>query len=220
MIKTNALHVDNKPESKKPKCSKADEWKYLLSDIWANRREYEGKGVVVIPSDPNALLERLDLLLASKEAHTGVGNELVSIYDELKRQGVLDSRSYKSLISILNMIVGKHGFGGAGIFDTIANFLTRICTSSAAKQIASSALDVGKSVAKEGAKTALEAGKSASVDVGKKLVTKALTPNSKKILQKYTEPATEDINTLIDGGAIAIQDLVKKLNSGAGIKTV
>ena len=128
------------------------------------------------------------------------------------------------------MIVTKHGFkkryayGGSGIFDTIANFLTRMFTSSAAKQIASSALDVGKTVAKEGAKKALEAGKSAAVDVGKKLVTKALTPTSKKILQKYTEPTTQpamqDINTLIDGGAITIQDLVKKLNSGVGIKVV
>ena len=126
------------------------------------------------------------------------------------------------------MIVSKHGFkkryayGGSGIFDTIANFLTRIFTSSAAKQIASSALDVDKSVAKEEAKKALEAGKSAVVDVGKKLVTKALTPKSKKILQKYTQStkrlATQDINTLIDGSAIEIQDLVKKLNSGAGIK--
>ena len=60
------------------------------------------------------------------------------------------------------MIVTKHGYqkryqyGGSGIFDTIANFLTRIFTSSTAKQIASSALDVGKSVAKKGAKKALE----------------------------------------------------------------
>ena len=159
-------------------------------------------------------------MLASQEAgHTGVRNELVSICDELKRQGVLNSMSYKNLIS-------KHGFkkrcayGGSGMFDTIANFLTRIFTSSAAKQIASSALDVGKSVAKEGAKKALEAGKSAAVDVGKKLATKALTSKSKKILQKYTQPTTQEINALIDGSAIAIQDLVKKLNSGAGIKVV
>ena len=128
------------------------------------------------------------------------------------------------------MIVPKHGFkknyqyGGSGIFYTIANLLTRMFTSSVAKQIASSALDIGKSVAKEGAKRALQVGKSAAVDVGKKLVTKALTPKSKKILQKYTEPitqpATQDINTLIDGSAIEIQELVKKLNSGSGIKTV
>ena len=114
------------------------------------------------------------------------------------------------------MIVAKHGFkkryayGGSRIFDTIANFLTRIFTSG----------DVSKSVAKEGAKKALEFGKSAAIDAGKKLVTKALPPKSKKILQKNTEPVTRDFNTLMDGGAIAIQDLVKKLNSGAGIKVV
>ena len=103
----------------------------------------------------------------------------------------------------------------------MVNFLTRMFTSSAAKQIASSALDVGKSVAKEGAKKALEAGKSAAVDVGKKLVQKALTPKSKKILQKYTTPPqTRDISTLIDGSAIEIQELVKKLNGGSGIKLV
>ena len=126
------------------------------------------------------------------------------------------------------MIVAKRGFkkryayGGSGIFDTIASLLTRIFTSSAAKQIASSALDVGKSVAKEGARKALEAGKSAATDIGKKLVTKALTPKSKKILQKYTtaKPTTQDINTLIDGSAVEIQDLVKKLNAGMGIKVV
>ena len=121
------------------------------------------------------------------------------------------------------MIVPKHGFkkryayGGSGIFDAMVNFLT----SSAAKQIASSAIDVGKSVAKEGAKKALEAGKSAAVDVGKKLVQKALTPKSKKILQKYTTPPqTRDISTLIDGSAIEIQELVKKLNDGSGIKLI
>ena len=124
------------------------------------------------------------------------------------------------------MIVVKRGFkkrytyGGSGIFDTIANLLTRIFTSSAAKQITSSALDVGKSVAKEGAKKALKVGKSTAVDVGKKLVTKVLTPKSKKILQKYTQPTTQDINTLTDGSAVGIEDLVKKLNTGMGIKIV
>ena len=128
------------------------------------------------------------------------------------------------------MIVAKRGFkkryayGGSGIFDTIANLLTRIFTSSAAKQIASSTLDVGKSVAKEGAKKALELGTTTATDVGKKLVTKALTPKSKKILQKYTQPTTQsttqNINTLIDGSAVEIQDLVKKLNTGMGIKKI
>ena len=109
------------------------------------------------------------------------------------------------------MIVSKRGFkkryaySGSGLIDTITNLLTRIFTSSAAKQIASSALDVGKS---------------AATDIGKKLVTKALNPKSKKILQKYTEPTTQNINTLKDGGAVKIQDLVKKLNTGMGIKVL
>ena len=74
----------------------------ILSSIWENREEFEGLGVVIMPSDPNALLERLYLLLASQEAgHTGVGNELVSICDELKRQGVSDTKAYKKLNSII-----------------------------------------------------------------------------------------------------------------------
>ena len=102
MIKTNALHRYNDPNNPYPKSSGVTKWERLLCKIWKNREEYEGKGVVVIPSDPNALLERLDLLLASKEAgHTGVENELVSICDELKRQGVLDTRSYKKSNSII-----------------------------------------------------------------------------------------------------------------------
>ena len=90
MVKTNALHQNNDPKNPHPKSSGGDKWKFL-KPFWEKkeklRRErcffgYEGKGVVVIPSDPNALVKRLDLLLASQEAgHTGVGNELVGIYD-------------------------------------------------------------------------------------------------------------------------------------------
>ena len=70
----------------------------LVKKMRKIKSEYEGEGVVVIPSDPNALLERLDLLLASQEAgHTGVRNELVSICDELKRQNVLNTKAYKKL---------------------------------------------------------------------------------------------------------------------------
>ena len=101
MVKTNALYRNYDPNNPNPRSSKSDKWN-LIRLIWAKRGEYEGKGVVVIPSDPNALLERLDLLLANQEAgHTGVGNELVSICDELKRQGVLDTNTYKKLNSII-----------------------------------------------------------------------------------------------------------------------
>ena len=104
MLITNALHKKYN-QRKGPRSNKGPKWVNILSTIWFNKepkRGYEGSGVVVIPSDPNALLERLDLLLASQEAgHTGVRNELVSICDELKRQGVLDTNAYKKLNHII-----------------------------------------------------------------------------------------------------------------------
>ena len=101
MVKTNALYRDNNPDRNYPKSSKGQKWKRILKTIWDNREEYEGSGVIVIPSNPNALLERLHLLLASQAGHTSVRNELVSICDELKRQGVLDTKTYKKLNSII-----------------------------------------------------------------------------------------------------------------------
>ena len=101
LIKTNTLHNDFDPNNPYPRSSGGHKWEKILGPIWKEKeaaKKTAGKGVVVISSDPNALLERLDLLLASQEAgHTGVRNELVSICDELKRQGVLDTNSYKKL---------------------------------------------------------------------------------------------------------------------------
>ena len=104
LLKTNVLHQGNNPNNPFPKSSKSNKWKNLLSPIWDNRRRlpFEGEGVVIMLSDPNALLERFDLLRASKKAgHTNVVNEMVSICDELKRQGVLDTKSYKNFNSII-----------------------------------------------------------------------------------------------------------------------
>ena len=56
----------------------------------------------ILPSDPNALIDRFDLLFSSQKAgHTGVMNEIVSILDELKRQGVLKTNEYKKLNSLI-----------------------------------------------------------------------------------------------------------------------
>ena len=90
MVKTNALRYGKKAGAK-PMANRGWKWKYLLKTIWNEKDRYEGKGLeepqtVILPSDPNALLERLDLLLASKAVgNTGVRNEIVSICDELKR---------------------------------------------------------------------------------------------------------------------------------------
>ena len=61
-----------------------------------------GTGLKILPSDPNALIDRFDLLFSSKKAgHTGVRNEIVSILDELKRQGVVKTNEYKRLNSLI-----------------------------------------------------------------------------------------------------------------------
>ena len=108
------------------------------------------------------------------------------------------------------MIVSKQGFkrnyafGGSGILDSMGNILKGMVTSNAAKQLASSLLDVGKNVFKN-----------VATDAGTKLIKKVLTPKSKKIMQKYTASP----NKLVDvNDAVKLNELVSKLNKGMGIK--
>ena len=101
MIKSNAMRRDNDPDNPLPKSSKSWKWNNVVRDIWDDKASFEGTGTktIVIPSDPNALLERLDLLMASREAgNTGTRNELVSICDELLRQKVINKNEYKNIM--------------------------------------------------------------------------------------------------------------------------
>ena len=101
MVETNALKQNNHTEVT-PKSSRGWKWKNILRNIWRERSKYEGQGfrsTIVILSDPNALAERLELLLASRAAgNTGVRIELVSICDELLRQKVMNKKQYKNLM--------------------------------------------------------------------------------------------------------------------------
>ena len=116
LIQTNAIYQNNNPNSPKPKSSKSSKWKNLVKPIWedikkrkANKDEDDdpqpkpsGSGLKILPSDPNALIDRFDLLFSSKKAgHTGVRNEIVTILDELKRQGVINVQDYKKLNSLI-----------------------------------------------------------------------------------------------------------------------
>ena len=137
----------------------------------------------------------------------------------------------------------KYVYGGSGLFDSLA----RLFTSGVAKQLTSTAIDVGKDV-----------GKKTAIDVGTRLVKKVLTPKVQvvqkgiqrgiqkapdavvqrlapavatkvqNILNKYVvsqalqAPVRQNINSLIDGSgnnAVAIQDLVRRLHRGNGLKT-
>ena len=120
VILTNTAFRNNNPNSNNPKASKSPKWKNIISHIWEQikkqKEEYQefeededdpqpstsGTGLKILPSDPNALIDRFDLLFSSKKAgHTGVRNEVVSILDELKRQGVLKTNEYKKLNSLI-----------------------------------------------------------------------------------------------------------------------
>jgi len=106
--KTNAMKHNHDPKSNKPKSSKGQKYKEIIRPIWDMTYSGirpsigDGVGTTVIPSDPDALIDRLDLLLASKVAgNTGVRNELISICDELLRQTVINRDEYKKLMIML-----------------------------------------------------------------------------------------------------------------------
>ena len=122
---TNAIYQGNNPNQNYPKSSSSNKWKQLIKPIWEDikskkppeekgkgrgkgrgrkKRQEDpqpgtsGSGLKILPSDPNALIDRFDLLFSSKKAgHTGVKNEIVGILDELKRQGVISVQQYKKL---------------------------------------------------------------------------------------------------------------------------
>ena len=104
------------------------------------------------------------------------------------------------------MIVPKQGykrqyaFGGTGIFDSIGNIIKGVVTSQVGKDLAKFALDSAKNITKTTAS-----------DIGNRLIKKALTSKSKKILSKHTK-------ALNPNDAVKINNLVKMLNSGMGIK--
>ena len=112
LVQTNTIYQGNNPNQNRAKSSGGDKWNKLISPVWEHIRESKkplerkkrqedpinGDGLKILPSDPNALIDRFDLLFSSQKAgHTGVRNEIISILDELKRQGVINVQEYKKL---------------------------------------------------------------------------------------------------------------------------
>ena len=61
----------------------------------------KGKGVqtIILPSDPEELVNKLVLLKGSFDAgNNGVRNEIIAICDELKRQGIMRDSDYKTFM--------------------------------------------------------------------------------------------------------------------------
>ena len=105
MHSTNALRRNNDESETKPNANESWKWKHILKPIWDEKDLYTGNGLtpsastIILPCDPIALVERLDILMASKAAgNTGVRNELVSVCDELLRQNLIDKQKYKIIM--------------------------------------------------------------------------------------------------------------------------
>ena len=111
LVQTNTIYQGNNPNQNRAKSSGGDKWNKLISPVWEHIRESKkplkrkrrqqdptGSGLKILPSDPNALIDRFDLLFSSQKAgHTGVRNEIIAILDELKRQGVISVQDYKKI---------------------------------------------------------------------------------------------------------------------------
>lgn len=94
---TDAMKQDNDPYSRRPKSNRGAKWAKIVKPIWENK-SFQGSGTVFLSQDPTALIDRLELLRASKQAgNTGVINELVSILDELLRRKIITRSEYKKL---------------------------------------------------------------------------------------------------------------------------
>ena len=121
LIKSNAIFLNNDPTQNRAKGNyQGFKWKNIIEPIWSGikpkptgkggkggkgkgkhpdpKPSTSGTGLTILPSDPNALIDRFDLLFTSQKAgHTGVRNEIVNILDELKMQGVINVNDYKKL---------------------------------------------------------------------------------------------------------------------------
>ena len=149
---------------------------------------------------------------------------------------LITKRSYKT----------KYVNEGGGIFGSFGNLFARMFSSNAAKQLASAALQAGKTAAKDIGMKAIDSGKTVAIDDGKKLVKKSakrlcapksqvanvivspeeITIKVNEVIAKYVDTSAINLNKLIDGSsvnrpnacnAIAIHDLVKRLN-GSSLK--
>jgi hypothetical protein len=109
LARTNAMSHPSNPN--KPKSSRSEKYNDIIKPLWNRMSQFavkaserSGKGlpdtaVIILPQDPNALVEMLTLRMASyKAGNTGVRNEIIAICDELLRQGQITKEEYKKLI--------------------------------------------------------------------------------------------------------------------------
>ena len=116
----------------------------------------------------------------------------------------------------------KYIIGGGGIFNSIGSFFPRTFSSNTAKQLASTALQAGKTAAKDIGMKAIDVGKTVAIDAWKKLVEKSakklsthksqvanamippeeITKKLDEVIAKYVDTGAINVSKLIDGSSI------------------
>ena len=101
MHSTKALRRNNDEIETKPKANKSWKWKHIFKPTWDEKDLYTRNGItrsvsnIILPCNPIALLEILDILMESiASGNTGVRNELVLNCDELLRRNLIDKHQY------------------------------------------------------------------------------------------------------------------------------
>ena len=98
LLEINALFIQG---TNRVKFSGGAKYKNIIKSIYDELKSKKGEELL-LPSDSDALVDILDLRLASYNAgNTGVRNKIVDIADELRRQSVLTDEQYKKLMLVL-----------------------------------------------------------------------------------------------------------------------
>ena len=101
----------------------------------------------------------------------------------------------------------KYVIEAAGIFSSIGNFFARMFSGYAAKQLASTAHQAGKTAAKDIGMKATDVGKTVAIDAGKKLV--------EKTAKRLTTPKSQVANIVVPQIANVLvppEETIKKVN--------
>ena len=105
LIDTNAIYQTFDPNiSKKKNSDRSEKWKFISTELFPDLVKKKGgklgdKNTTFLPSDPNSLINQLQLSIASYTAgNNGEYNKIHSILDELLKQKVITKNKYEKII--------------------------------------------------------------------------------------------------------------------------
>jgi hypothetical protein len=101
---TNAIYRNFDPNTKKVNSDRSEKWNIISTELFPNKFKKSGgklgdKNTTFLPSDPNSLIDQLQLSIASYTAgNNGEYNKIHSILDELLKQKVITKIEYEKII--------------------------------------------------------------------------------------------------------------------------